>query len=128
VKLVACILLSAILARHYGWGLASPEMAGLHSKLLGATAALVMLALIASAWRDRLVWAACGYGAVEYGQTAVCAAAYMHTPWPIQQGQPMCSAWAGADVAFFGLTVAAIVTYCLAWSVTCNKSSQGVKS
>lgn len=116
MKTVACIVLAAVLVRHYGWGLVSPELAGVASKMLGAMASLVFLTLIASAWRSRIVWAACAYGAWEYGQTALCSAAYMVKPWPIDPGQPMCSAWVGFDVGFFGLLIAASVIYCLARS------------
>jgi hypothetical protein len=116
VKTVACIVLAAVLVRHYGWGLVSPELAGVASKMLGALTSLVFLALIASAWRSRIVWAACAYGAWEYGQTALCSAAYMVRPWQVDPGQPMCSAWAGFDVGFFGLLIAACVIYRLALS------------
>jgi hypothetical protein len=111
VKLVACIVFAAVLARHYGWGLVPPELAGTTSKMLGAMATLVFLALIACAWRSRLVWLACAYGAWEYGQTAFCTAAYLVKPWPVAPGQAMCSAWAGLDVGFVGLLFAAAVAY-----------------
>jgi hypothetical protein len=114
VKSVACIVVSAVLARHYGWGLVPPELAGVASKMLGALASLVFLALIAMAWRRKAVWLACAYGAWEYGQTAFCSAAYMVKPWPIVPGQPMCSAWVGLDVGFLGLMFAAFVVYRLA--------------
>ena len=111
MKLVACIVFAAVLARHYGWGFVPPELAGITSKMLGALASLAFLALIACAWRSRLVWLACAYGAWEYGQTAVCTAAYLVKPWPIVTGQAMCSAWAGLDVGFVGLLFAAAVAY-----------------
>jgi len=116
MKPVACIVLAAVLARHYGWGLVPPELAGVASKMLGAMASLVFLALIASAWRSRIVWSACAYGAWEYGQTALCSVAYMVKPWPVEAGEPMCSAWVGFDVGFFGLLIAAGVIYRLALS------------
>ena len=62
MKLVACIVLGVVLTRHYGWGFVPPEMAGVVSKMLGAVASVVFLALIAHAYRSRLVWLACAYG------------------------------------------------------------------
>lgn len=116
MKLAACIVLAAVLARHYGWGLVPPELAGIVSKMLGALASLVFLALIAYGYRCRLVWMACAYGAWEFGQTALCSAAYLLRPWPIDAGQGMCSAWAGIDLGFVGILFAAVVAYRVALS------------
>ena len=91
MKLVACIVLGVVLARHYGWGFVPPEMAGVVSKMLGAAASVVFLALIAYAYRSRLVWLACAYGLWEYGQAAVCSAAYLVKPWQVEPGQAMWS-------------------------------------
>ena len=116
MKLVACVVLASVLARHYGWGLVPPEVAGTVSKMLGAMASLVFLGLIAYAYRSRLVWLACAYGAWEFGQTALCSAAYLVKPWPVESGQGMCSAWVGLDVGFVGLMFAAFVAYRLTLS------------
>ena len=125
MKLVACVVLGVVLARHYGWGFVPPEMAGVVSKMLGAAASMVFLALIAYAYRSRLVWLACAYGLWEYGQAAVCSVAYLVKPWQVEPGQAMCSTWAGLDVGFVGLMFAAFVAYRLTLSeliVTDQKS------
>lgn len=112
MKLVAAVVLAAVLTRHYGWGFVSPESAGVVSKMMGAIASIVFLALIAAAWkRSRIVMLACAYGAWEYGQTALCSAAYLVKPWPVAEGQAMCSAWVGWDVGFVGLLFAAYVAH-----------------
>lgn len=111
MKLVACIVLAAVLARHYGWGFVPPEVAGTVSKMLGAMSSLVFLGVIAYAVRSRLVWLACAYGAWEYGLTAFCTASYLVSPWPVAPGQAMCSAWVGWDVGFVGLLFAAYVAH-----------------
>lgn len=110
------MVLGVVLARHYGWGFVPPEIAGVVSKMLGAAASVVFLAMIAYAYRSRLVWLACAYGLWEYGQAVVCSAAYLVKPWQVGPGQAMCSTWAGIDVGFVGLMFAAFVAYRLTLS------------
>lgn len=95
-------------ARHYGAGLAPPELRGLVSKALGGAESLAHLAIICvltrCAWQVVLV---CAWYAWENAQVVVCSLWYIADPWPVAVGEAMCSARAGYDFGLLGAAVAA---------------------
>lgn len=113
MKALATCLLAVLVVRHYGWDLAPPHLAGVASKMLGALECLALLALIAHAYRHTAVWLVCCYGAWEHAQRAICSAFYMQRPWPLEPGEPMCSAATGIEIGAFGLAMAAALLYWL---------------
>ncbi len=113
MKSLALCLLAVLVTRHYAWDIAPPELAGVASKMLGALESLALLAVIAYAYRHTAVWFVCCYGAWEHAQTAICSWAYLLQPWPVQPGEPMCTAATGIEIGAFGLAMAAALLYWL---------------
>lgn len=103
---VAVLIVAA--SRHQAWAFAEPEQAGEIWKALGAAATLYLLALVYEAYS--FAWPALAYWAWEETQVLVCSTAYLRWPWPVREGQAVCSAWVGVD---FGVISAAVVALVL---------------
>ena len=104
-------LLVIMALRHYGWRWVPVEHAGLASKALGSVAALVLLWLLSGYRRpgDEIArWALILY-AVHEASAVLCATWFIFSPWPILQGQAMCSAKIGFDLGALGLLVVAVL-------------------
>lgn len=98
----ALLLVGAV--RHYGWALVPAEMAGVASKGLGAAAILALLLML----RPRgLAAAVAAWFAVEELQVLLCSALWMRQPWPVNEGQAMCSAFVGFDIGAVSLAIVA---------------------
>ena len=105
------VLLAIMALRHYAWRWAPAEHAGLASKALGSVAALVLLWLLACQLRpaDKLAaWALVLYAAHE-ASAVLCSTWFIFSPWPILQGQAMCSAKIGFDLGALGLLLVAVL-------------------
>ena len=102
-------LLVIMALRHYGWRWVPVEHAGLASKALGSVAALVLLWLLSGYRRpgDEIArWALILYASHE-ASAVLCATWFIFSPWPILQGQAMCSARIGFDLGALGLLLVA---------------------
>ena len=101
------LLLAVGASRHYGWALGSDATAGLASKALGAAAILYLLAVV---WEQTRAGAAILlWWAWEELQVLTCTAWYMADPWPVAQGQAICSAKAGFDLGAVGILIIALL-------------------
>lgn len=110
---LAAALLTLCAARHYGWALVDPEIAGIVSKMLGSIAAIGLLAII---WMQSrpvglIAFIVGSWYAFEELQTVVCSALYLIEPWAIKPGQAMCSAKVGVDIGLVGII--AISAFCV---------------
>ncbi len=106
------LLLAVGASRHYGWALGPDAMAGLASKALGAAAILYLLAVV---WEHTRAGAAIFlWWAWEELQVLTCTAWFMADPWPVAQGQAICSAKAGFDLGAVGILIIALLAmrYC----------------
>ena len=104
-------LLVIMALRHYGWRWVPVEHAGLASKALGSVAALVLLWLLSGYRRpgDEIArWALILYASHE-ASAVLCATWFIFSPWPILQGQAMCSARIGFDLGALGLLLVAVL-------------------
>lgn len=82
-------------------------MAGLASKALGAAAILYLLAVV---WEHTRAGAAIFlWWAWEELQVLTCTAWFMVDPWPVAQGQAICSAKAGFDLGAAGVLILSLV-------------------
>lgn len=82
-------------------------MAGLASKALGAAAILYLLAVV---WEHTRAGAAIFlWWAWEELQVLTCTAWFMVEPWPVAQGQAICSAKLGFDLGAVGILILALV-------------------
>lgn len=98
---LAMILLAVGATRHYGWALADAPMRGLASKALGAVAILCLLWIVYSLSRAAalvLLW-----WAWEELQVILCSTWFAFDPWPVAQGEAMCSAKLGFDLGALGV-------------------------
>ena len=105
------VLLGVMFLRHYGWTWASAAHRGEVSKALGAMAALALLCVISRQLgaEDKLArWALILYAWHETS-VALCATWFIFSPWPILQGQAMCSAKIGFDLGALGLLLVAVL-------------------
>lgn len=105
------VLLLTLFLRHYAWRWVPAEHAGDTSKALGAVAALALLWLLSRelAATDRLArWALVLY-AVHEASVMLCSTWFIFAPWPILQGQAMCSARIGFDLGALGLLLVAVL-------------------
>ena len=103
------LLLAIGAFRHYGWALAPADQRGVASKLLGAAATLSLLWLVRKAYAGRLVSMVALWWAWEELQTVICSAWYLAAPWPVLQGQAICSAKAGIDIGALGIMIVALL-------------------
>ena len=108
---IAVTLLMVAVMRHYGYVPLPPELRGVGSKALGSAAALILLAGVVLAWRHRFVFLAAAYYAFEELQSLLCSLAYMVDPWPVAQGQSLCSAKVGFDLGAVGVMLAGLVLW-----------------
>lgn len=108
---LAGLLLVVCAARHYAWPLFPELMRGSAWKALGAAATLLLLWLVAKAYRQPAVLAVILWFAFEEAQTLLCSVAYAYEPWPIEPGQSMCSARASFDLGAIGLVWMAVLAY-----------------
>ena len=105
------VLLAVMALRHYAWRWVPAEHAGDTSKALGSVAALALLWLL-SGYRspeDKLAFWALLLYAVHEASAALCATWFIFAPWPILQGQAMCSAKIGFDLGALGLLLVAVL-------------------
>ena len=104
-------LLITMTLRHYAWRWVPADHAGEASKALGAVAALSLLWLLAGYRRpgDGLAFWALALYALHEASAALCATWFIFAPWPILQGQAMCSAKLGFDLGALGLLLVAIL-------------------
>ena len=103
------VLLAAMALRHYAWRWVPAEHAGLVSKALGSVAALALLWLLSGYRRpaDKLAFWALVLYAIHEASAALCATWFIFDPWPILQGQALCSAKIGFDLGALGLLLVA---------------------
>lgn len=104
-------------ARHYGWLAFDPADRGMASKGLGGAALLATGWLVYWAtprgWRKALLPALALWSWQEL-QVVACSALYIHSPWPVEPGQPVCSALAGLDLGAASLIATAFLARWLA--------------
>ena len=108
---VCAALLLACAVRHYAWPLADEAARGAVWKALGAAATLLLLWLVAKAYRTRYVLPVVIWWAWEEAQTLLCSVAYAYAPWPVPAGQSVCSAGVAFDLGAFGLVAMAVLAY-----------------
>ena len=101
----AVILLAVGALRHYGWGLAPDELAGMAAKGLAAGAILFLLYRL----YDPRFWPLFAWWGWEEAQVALCSAWYMAEPWAVAQGQAICSAKVGFDLGAIGIVAVAFL-------------------
>lgn len=98
----ALLLICAV--RHYGWALAPAEVAGVVSKGLGAAAILALLAILRP---GGLAAAVAAWFAFEELQVLICSALWVVSPWHVEEGRAMCSAYIGFDIGAISLCIVA---------------------
>lgn len=112
---LSALLLLVGACRHYGWELASEDLAGVASKGLGAAAILCLIWLCYHlAGGGKLVLAVAAWWSFEELQVVLCTAAWAIEPWHVPKGKAMCSAKAGFDIG----AITVIIVSALAVAVT----------
>lgn len=89
---VALTLLLFGVAAHFAWHAAPVELQADTWNASGALFVLLLLALLASAYGSRDVWAVCLLLGLWQLMVAGCSLLFMLAPWPVQPGQAQCSA------------------------------------
>lgn len=69
----------------------------------GAILMLVMLGLVANAYRSRAVLLVCALGFGYFAQVLGCSAAWLWRPWPVTPGGELCSDGLGLPLGAVGL-------------------------
>lgn len=111
-KSIAAEVLLAIAAREHLWALAPAEHRGDVSKLLGACLVLVLLSVVYRLSQpSRLLLAVLAVGVWYQLQTVLCVSAFIADPWPIPDGQGMCSARVDFDLGALGLLAVAWIAW-----------------
>lgn len=108
---LAVVLLLVGFARHYGWAHFPAELRGVASKGLGGAAILVLLSVIFTVCKARLLAPVIAWWAWEESQVVLCSAAYMLDPWVVPAGQALCSSKLGFDLGALGLVAVAAIAY-----------------
>jgi hypothetical protein len=103
---LALLLIGA--ARHYGWDMFPVEHKGLASKGLGGLAILSLIWVVYSLAHSKILLPVALWWSWEELQVSLCSFAYMRAPWPVEQGQSICSAAVGLDIGAAGIM-------CIAW-------------
>lgn len=106
---LAAWLLAGGVAAHFVWRLASTDLQGQAWNASGAAQTLVLLALVANAYRARPVLWVCGLLGAWQLMVAGCSLAYMAAPWPIAPGQAQCSAALDMPLGLASLWVASLL-------------------
>lgn len=112
---VAFWVLLIMALRHNAYTWFPPELRGIVSKALGGAATLGLLVLLLAVWRElRAQWAdrlpllaAAVWYMAEEAQVFGCSVLYAISPWPVQVGEPICSALVGVRLEHVGLFVTA---------------------
>ncbi len=104
---VGLLLLGA--ARHYGWELFPQELKGMASKGLGGITVLVLLWAFWWQCKESLLLPLFAWWSFEELQVIVCSGWYMLDPWPVLDGQAICSAKAGVDLGAFGILAVSLL-------------------
>ena len=98
----AAVLLVGGLAQ-YAWkhapAAAQPDVWNASQALL----AMLLLALLANAYRSGWLWAAAGLVAVWQALVAGCSLLYLAAPWPVHAGDEQCSARLDLPLGAIGL-------------------------
>jgi hypothetical protein len=102
------LLALLLMLRHYVWDKVPPALQGEMWKLASAVCILGLLALL---WQARW-WPVFAVFAFEESQVAVCSALYMAAPWPVPDGQAVCSARVGIELGAVGVM---FVAFTLVW-------------
>lgn len=106
---LACWLLVLGVAAHFAWHAAPADLQGQAWNASNAVQQLVLLALLANAYRQRWVWVVCALLGVWQGMVAGCSLAWMVSPWPVLPNQAQCSAALDAPLGLLGLWIASIL-------------------
>lgn len=101
----AVILLAVGIFRHYAWGVAPDDLAGMASKGLAAGAILYLLLRL----YDPQYWPIYAWWGWEEAQVVICSAWYMAWPWTVPAGEAMCSAKIGFPIGAVGIVIAAFL-------------------
>lgn len=94
-RTVAALLLFAWWLGHHAYKLAPVALEGHAWNVGGAACRLVLLALVAAAWRSPLVDLPASWLVAEEVQAIGCTVAYVVNPWPMSSGDEKCSAGLG---------------------------------
>ncbi len=114
-SLFVALLLIGV-SRHYGWDFFPAELKGMASKGLGGVAVLSLLWLLVWSQKDAALIPLAGWWSFEELQVIICSGWYMLDPWPVREGQAICSAKADIDLGAFGILAVAF----LVWLSTTN--------
>lgn len=110
---LAVLMLAVGTLRHYGWDVFPPELRGLASKGLGGVALFFMVWLVYALRPSLPVGLVVTWWAWEESQVAFCSFAFMVDPWPLAEGQAMCSAWFGFELGAIGAVAIAFLLWYL---------------
>lgn len=108
-EVLAAWLLAAGVAAHFAWKAVQVDLQGQAWNASGAAQQLLLLALVANAYRARAVLWVCGLLAMWQLMVAGCSLAYMAAPWPIKPGQAQCSAALDVPLGLVSLWVASLL-------------------
>lgn len=79
-------------AAHFAWHGVALEIQADTWNASGAVFTLLLLALVANAYRSREVVGACLLLALWQVMVLGCSVLFMYAPWPVKPGQAQCSA------------------------------------
>lgn len=111
---VAAALLLITTVRHYGYDMLPLEHRAVGSKGLGGAALLAQAWVVYALIPSRLVLPVVLFVTWQELQVVLCSAAYIQAPWPVPQGQAMCSAAAGFDIGAASIIATAFLARWLA--------------
>lgn len=105
----AVVLLVTWYAVHYGYEWAAVEHQGTVFNIMRSLGSLVLLGLIALAFQSRLTWLPIAGMAGEELQVVVCGSWWLWRPWPVKQGDELCSSGLGIPLGSIGLVLLGMV-------------------
>lgn len=106
---VGLLILAAV--RHYGWALFPVEHRGMASKGLGGITVLTLAWVLVMHVKEAMLLPLVAWWSFEELQVILCSFWYMADPWPVMEGQAICSAKADIDLGAFGILAVAFLVW-----------------
>lgn len=110
---VGALLLIGAWMTFYAYEFAPPSLRAEIWNLGGALGRLLLVGLVALAYRSAPVTAALLWWVVEDLQVVGCGAWWLVAPWPVEDGANMCSSLVSVPLSMAGVSLGAV----LAWVV-----------
>lgn len=93
--------------RHYAWELSTQQ--ALVWNVCGSVTILLLLWIVVWKHWTKLNLFVAGWWSLEELQTITCSTLFMWRPWPVPQGEAMCSSLIGFNLSSLGILCVALL-------------------